>query len=371
MRSRKNPNQNTNCLPRVECRKDRKRGCRSFLAMLDSARASLDWSFKGMRTLLLENRLLKVSVLLDKGSDIFELIYKPLDIDLIWHSPIGYRNPKAQIQNNTSPADIFHDYYGGGWNDIFPNYGNPSQNRGARFVGHGESSLLPWSCSYCGEENGIVNAKLSVDCVRYPIRAEKNISLDSTKPVLAISEDIINLSDQQVEISWAQHIAYGEPFINKELQIQIPAIRAKTSTFDVPYSRLAMRKEFKWPSAPSLDGNKVDVSKIPPRNARVQEDFPIVKLHSCEYKLYNAKLDLGVKVSWNRKAFPVLWYWLNWGTPDYPFFGKARTLALEPTTSSMGNGLADDIENGSAIVLEPNSKLHGAITMRIFRKGSD
>jgi hypothetical protein len=59
---------------------------------MDEPTALMDWSLKGMRTLTLENKLLRVSVLLDKGSDIFEVKYKPLDLDVIWHAPWGYRN---------------------------------------------------------------------------------------------------------------------------------------------------------------------------------------------------------------------------------------------------------------------------------------
>ncbi len=334
---------------------------------MDRAKASLDWSFKGMRTLVLEDRRLKVSVLPDKGSDIFELIYKPLEVDLMWHSPIGYRNPAGYIQSGIG-ADAFHDFYGGGWNDIFPNYGNPSENRGTKFGQHGESALLPWECTDLKEENSDVSAKLSVECVKYPVKAEKIICLDSTKGELTISEDLINLAEQEVEISWAQHIAYGEPFISKDLEVNIPAVRAVTSTFPVPYSRLTPNKEFDWPNAPALEGKNFDLTIIPPRDEKVQEDFPITQLTSPEYTLYNAKFDLGVKVSWNREAFPYLWYWLNWGIPDYPYFGRGRTLALEPTTSSTGNGLADDIKAGCATVLQPGSKTHGEVKLSIFRK---
>ena len=100
-----------------------------------------------MKTLVLENEKMKVSILLDKGSDIFQVIYKPLDIDVMWHSPKGYRNPTKRIQSITDQAEAFTDNYGGGWNDIFPNYGFASSNRGTKFGLHGESALLPWTCS--------------------------------------------------------------------------------------------------------------------------------------------------------------------------------------------------------------------------------
>lgn len=320
-------------------------------------------------------------MLLDTGSDIFELIYKPLDIDLIWHSPIGYRNPKHHVQSTSDPQGAFTDYYGGGWNDIFPNYGFASSNRGAKWGLHGESSLLPRSCTPQQQQRqqeeeeerqtksgNAVSALLEVECVRYPLRAEKTISLNSAKALLCISEDIINTGEQSIEFSWAQHIAFGEPFVSDDLEVDIPAIKAKTHDYDMVQERVQRNKLFDWPYAPGLDGKPVDVAKIPPREKRVQEDFPILQLSDPHYKLYNPTLDLGVEVSWSREAFPYLWYWLNWGALDYPWFGRAHTLALEPTTSSVGGGLSSQIKEGVAAVLTPNSRRHGEVRMEIFQK---
>jgi len=81
--------------------------------------------------LILENDFLKASVLVDKGSDIFELIYKPLDIDVLWHSPVGHHKPAEITQSIATPDGAFFDSYGGGWNDVFPNYGFASSNLGS------------------------------------------------------------------------------------------------------------------------------------------------------------------------------------------------------------------------------------------------
>ncbi len=35
----------------------------------------------GYKAIILENNLVRVTVLVDKGTDIYELLYKPLDID--------------------------------------------------------------------------------------------------------------------------------------------------------------------------------------------------------------------------------------------------------------------------------------------------
>ena len=48
---------------------------------------------RGVRAVRLENDLLAATVLVDKGADIYELIYKPKGIDVLWKSPWGLRRP--------------------------------------------------------------------------------------------------------------------------------------------------------------------------------------------------------------------------------------------------------------------------------------
>ena len=284
---------------------------------------------------------------------------------MIWHSPNGYKDPKVHIERISRQEDEFTDNYGGGWNDVFPNYGFASSNRGTRFGGHGESSLLPWSCKSVETENGHVTANLTLNCLRYPLHAEKTLTLEGSR--LSISEDIQNLGEQEIELSWAQHIAYGEPFVSQDLEIDIPAVRAITHGYDMSHERLKRETSFDWPLAPGKDGGKVDLSKIPDRNLRIQEDFPITELPTPSYKIYNPTLDLGVELRWN-SAFPYLWYWLNWGILDYPWFGRARTLALEPTTTTNTTGLQNQIKDGTAVTLKAGKTLHGEILMELFRK---
>ena len=79
-------------------------------------RISDAWTFQGMRTLILENELLRVTVLLDKGSDIVEFRYKPLDLDFLFFAPTGIRNPNRGIVSAPSGGP-FLGYFSGGWND--------------------------------------------------------------------------------------------------------------------------------------------------------------------------------------------------------------------------------------------------------------
>src|SRR5450759_4154774 len=85
-------------------------------------RVSDAWTVDGMRTLIIENELLRVTVLLDKGSDIVEFRYKPRDLDYLLYMPGGLKNPNRGVLSTPNDGP-FLDYYTGGWNDILPNGG--------------------------------------------------------------------------------------------------------------------------------------------------------------------------------------------------------------------------------------------------------
>jgi hypothetical protein len=106
-------------------------------------RISDAWTLAGMRTLILENELLRVVVLVDKGSDIIEFRYKPHGLDFLFFSLSGLRNPTVNLPSAPSTGP-FLDYFSGGWNEILLNGGPHVTYKGAELGQHGEISLIPW-----------------------------------------------------------------------------------------------------------------------------------------------------------------------------------------------------------------------------------
>ncbi len=45
------------------------------------------WTLGGLQTIVIENELLRLSVLVDLGARIHEFVYKPFDRDFFWHNP--------------------------------------------------------------------------------------------------------------------------------------------------------------------------------------------------------------------------------------------------------------------------------------------
>src|SRR5215470_3134938 len=134
-------------------------------------------TLRGFEALILENRWLRVTLLPEKGSDILEFVYKPLDIDVLWRAPVGFWQQHTLYPADLTTRGAFIDYYPGGWQEILPNGGPPSRHRGAHFDEHGETPLLPWSWQLIEDSQARVAVRLTTHCLRLPLAVEKVISL--------------------------------------------------------------------------------------------------------------------------------------------------------------------------------------------------
>jgi len=151
--------------------------------------ATLDWAYRGMRTLVLENRYLRLVSLLDKGSDISELTYKLLDLDLLFHAPTGYRKPGSIVGTCKRTEGEFMEYYGGGWQDILLFAGNePVKHRFGEWGMHGETPLLPWDAVIEKDSPSEATARLSVDIPRYPFHLDKWITINDRAATISLRE---------------------------------------------------------------------------------------------------------------------------------------------------------------------------------------
>src|SRR6185312_2165943 len=135
-----------------------------------------DWTYKGMRVIFLENEYLRIGILADLGSDIFEFKYKPVDLDFLLRLPKGIQNPAREFSQMRNTANQFEDYYYGGWQEILPN--SPMFNyRGAVLGMHGEVSLIPWKYAILNDSAEEVAVKLWARALRMPFLIEKTLSL--------------------------------------------------------------------------------------------------------------------------------------------------------------------------------------------------
>jgi len=312
----------------------------------------------GLRALLLENEWLRVGVLVDRGSDIFEFTYKPKDLDFLLRLPKGIRNPQTHFSQIRNTKSQFEDYYYGGWQVCLPN--SPAFNyRGAELGQHGEVALIPWEVKITEQTPDKLSIKCSVSALRVPISVERTITLEKNSTTLHIEETVHNTSATHLDIMWGQHIAFGLPFLEDGVVIDTNAKTMETEP-TMPDHHLFKRGEvYQWPMAKSKEGNTIASNKISSRGYAEYSDLCYLEGYNEKafYTIKNEVKNVGFGLTWEGNLFKDLWFWQERNaTKDFPWWGQCYTVALEPWTSRWTNEPQNAINNNEWLRLEAGEK---------------
>ncbi|PKO22415.1 MAG: DUF4432 domain-containing protein [Chloroflexi bacterium HGW-Chloroflexi-1] len=318
-------------------------------------RISDAWTYQGMRTIVLENELLRVVVLADKGSDIVEFRYKPRDLDFLFRAPGGIRNPNHGLLSTPSTGP-FLDYYSGGWNEVLPNGGPHVTYQGAELGQHGEVSLIPWEYAILEDTPEQVAVRLWVRPIRTPFFLEKTLTLQPGRAVLHVAERLTNEGGHPLHLMWGQHIAFGRPFLEEGTVIDAPARRFIVHEAMPGYEPRRFRPGViaEWPHAPAPDGTMADASEVPAYGiTQAQEMAYLAELTAGWYAITNPARNVGFGVHFDPSLYRYIWYWQQLGdvAQGYPWWGRTHTVALEPWTGYPTSGLNEAISNDSALSL--------------------
>lgn len=333
-------------------------------------RIELSGTYKGMRTLVMQNEKIRLSLLLDKGTDIFELLYKPKDVDFLWRSPQGMRGPSTQV-SIAHPQGSFLDAYHGGWQELFPSASGPSFYRGAMLGMHGEVACLPWDCKVIRNDPDAVEVLLQVHTLRTPFLLEKRIRLEAGQAVVTFRETVKNCGRTDMRFMWGHHPAFGAPFLSEDCYFQLPSCTILTHGGAMGgANRFLPGRRFAWPWAVGKDGNAVDLRLIQGREAGFTDMMYATGFAEGWFSLLNRRMGVGVGMAWPADHFPYVWLWQEFsGTMDYPWYGNAYTFAIEPFTSLPGSGeqgLTEAIENGTAAAIRPHEEISKQFTLVVF-----
>jgi galactose mutarotase-like enzyme len=319
---------------------------------------STDRLVNGIEATSFDNDDLRVVVLQGKGTDISEVTYKPLKLNLLFRNPWGPKNPL--LHPNVSPhGQTFRDYTGGGWSDIIPNAGDECEAMGARFGLHDETPLLRWSASKNSRSRRTASASFAVALNKYPFRVRKRVTLDSRNN-LKIVESIENASEQSLPYSWLIHPTFSWGFVGSGARIDTSA--ESISRMDSP------AKRWKAPRFVDSDGKTKLIGEVPDGGSTLDSTLVLGDLSEGRYEVTNTSLGLSFELSWDRNVFPYLWYYRSINAPNYPYFGRSRFIALEPCTSRY-SGLAKQVEESDAPALGPRKSLTTTFAAKVRKVG--
>jgi len=341
-------------------------------------RINKELSYKGLRIAVLENEYLRVSVLIDKGTDIFEFLYKPKDIDFMWLSPWGINSPSKFIPSINSKDGNFIDYYLGGWPEILPNFGYSVEYRGIEEGLNGEICLIPWEFQILEDGPSKISIKFMVRTCRTPFYLEKTLTLCSNDPKLYVSEKLKNEGYTDIELNWVHHPTFGGSFLDdsvvaylpkNEVKYVMPSKNEKTDlTQELNYGT--------WPVFKSADNKNMDFSKSPTlfNDNQHMDDCCFGELEEGWYALTNFNKKVGFGMRWDKKVFPYIWMWRMYGkgVKEGPWWGRVECLAMELCSSLVLDGGLDlSVKNNTALKMKPQQEIETSFMAIAYEKSDN
>jgi hypothetical protein len=322
----------------------------------------------GMRALLLQNELLQIVVLVDKGAEILSFLYKPLDVDFLWRAPNPLRNPATFAPGAGNPATPFFDRWSGGWFEVLPNGGPGCEYKGASFGNFSEIINVSWDYRLLEDSPQQVTVALWVKTYRTPFLLQKTLTLKSGVPALFIQEKLTNEGCEPLEFMWGHHPVIGAPFLDENCHLFAPDSQVEVfHAEDGPDNRMGLHQVSDWPIIKNRDGAPLDLRVMPSRAEHTMDNCYLKNFSEGWIAVMNPLKQVGFGLAWDASVFRYIWLWQALGGGiGYPWYGRTYCMGIEPWTSYPCFGLQEVAKRGSATILDAGQSLDCWMTAVAF-----
>jgi galactose mutarotase-like enzyme len=315
---------------------------------------------RGWTVVQLASDRLEVDVLPGKGGDILGVTWRPQELNVLWSSPWGLRE-KGSVPTAADSRVAFLESYPGGWQTLFPNGGDATEEQGVELGFHGEATMIPWRWEQLDDQS----IAMSVELVRSPFSLRRVVRVDGAS--VTVTEAFKNTSLVDQPAMWSHHPAFGAPFLDSSCRVEVGAASFQADPgYDTPHTDLMAGETRAWPLARSRDGGDIDLREVPSPEAQVDRMGYLLDFTAPWYSITNPQLGLTATVRWDGVTFPYAWLWTEAaGSAGFPWHQRAYVLAIEPASSYPGSGLDVAKENGTALWFAPGQEHTVEVSMEI------
>ncbi|MGB7548575.1 MAG: hypothetical protein WBM14_12555 [Terracidiphilus sp.] len=304
----------------------------------------------GLRTILLENRLVRIVVLPEAGARIWQITYKPLAADLLWNNP-GVAPARQPLHAS------YDDTWSGGWDELFPN-DEAATLQGNALPDHGELWAGAWQAEpFQNEDEAGVHLRFTTPISHF--LAEKTLRLRPEGATLEVRYRLTNQGAGVFPFLWKLHPAFA---VSPSHRIDFPPMTVVREP-EFPGTLGDAPPVFPWPHAP-LGNTVLDLRQVPDVSSKAVHFFYGTELAAGWCGVTNRANRLAAALRFDPEVFSSCWLFATHGgwrdlnvavlepATGYPFQiqslidgGRARRLApgqsLETTVLfSMQEGLA-------------------------------
>jgi hypothetical protein len=274
---------------------------------------STEWSYRGLRTVVLENRLVRMVILPEVGARIWQIVYKPLDAPLLWNNP---RIAPARQPLNSR----YDDVWSGGWDELFPN-DEAATIDGEMYPDHGELWTGEWIAEPF-QTNDEAGVRLRFTTPISAISVEKTIRIRPDSARVHFHHAFQNLGHTPFPFLWKLHPAMA---VTPQHRVDFPRMKVTTEPA-FPGTLGGGPVSFDWPGT-KISGRDVDLRRVPEESERQLYFFYGTEMAAGWCALTNTANRLACGLAFDPKVFPSCWLFASYGG-----WRNYNVAVLEPCT---------------------------------------
>lgn len=267
----------------------------------------------GLETIVVENRWLRIVVLPEAGAKIWQIIYKPLDVEILWNNPCV---PAAR-----HAIDVpYDDVWSGGWDELFPN-DEPGPVNGHMLPDHGELWTGNWHAEPFERADAVgVHLRLTTPISNFLV--ERTLLSRGDRPSFEIQYRFTNRGSQPFPFLWKLHPAFA---VSARHRIDFPPMAVQREP-EFPGTLGDAPLIFPWPHAP-LGHTTLDLRQVPGVSSRAVHFFYGTGLVTGWCGITNRAKRLGCALRFDPEVFSSCWLFATHGG-----WRDLNVAVLEPAT---------------------------------------
>lgn len=320
--------------------------------------ANTHWTYRGLKTVILENRFLEVVILPEAGGKLWQITYKPFHCELLWNNP---RIAPARLSIHSH----YDDVWSGGWDELFPN-DEPAVIEGEQFPDHGELWTGSWEAepfSRAGEVGVTLRFTTPISSIAF----ERTILLSSESSVLHFRHRLTNAGNAPFPFLWKLHPAFR---VTPAHRIDFPPMDVELEPSFPGTLREAPRK-FRWPAV-AAGARNLDLRSVAKPEDRELFFFYGTGMEEGWCRVTDTAAGLAATLRFDQSVFPCAWLFSSYGG-----WRNYSVAVLEPCTSYPLNFEAahaagrtrilkpgECLETEVLFAVEENAQIHGRTATR-------
>ena len=248
----------------------------------------------------LENDHLKAEIFLPRGGEMIGLTDKKTGAQVI-RQVDGFRDVYDRIIRDKPRYydDYMNEWTTGGWFEMFPHASRTIDNDPSGYCVHGDLRFAACTAEILHSSKREAAVKVIAQGFKIDLVHIRIYTIKDNDRMVRVIEKVINKTGSDLPIIWGHHPTFGTPFID-DCEVEIPAKNIYCEADMLPNA------------FPMWNGQ--DIRKtMPAQQEAGHRMLFLTEFDTGRYTIRNAKLGVALRVEWDPKTFPVVWYWNSRG----------------------------------------------------------